>query len=125
MKPEDKVPSLDLCQELWKLRITKNSESYFVWIKFKLEGWVVATRLPLHKHLDSMYGKEIFPAPDLSELGELLPHGYRSGSEGYHNNIKFWGWCHQCEKMIAPTEPDARAEMLIAVKRGLLKAESI
>lgn len=144
MKPEDKVPSVDLCQELWKLGITKGIETERIW--FKHEGgsyyypndinWILTTEEATNiTTLRSgtkwrVNNVQIIPAPDLSELGELLPNGSDSTILNKEKN-HYLASCPENSKHIVPrrtfladTEANVRAEMLIALKQESLEEKS-
>ncbi len=138
MKPEDKVTSRKRCQKLFELEITKGIETERVWAQELDKTWNVYSK---HDYLaakklfkqNNLLGRVYFnwvyiPAPDLSELGELLPNGSDSTILNKEKN-HYLASCPENSKHIVPrrtfladTEANARANMLIALKQELLKA---
>ena len=143
MRPEDKVPSLELCKRLWTLGITKDIETERVWIKpshnkdhiFDSLNWIVKERSFVELFEDLIGpNAEIVPSPDLSELGELLPYRlkvnviaeqqrtYYLYSQKEHDGWNCFYAMNNGQTRLwirdAPTEPNARAEMLIALREN-------
>ena len=144
MKPEDKVPSFELCEKLWNLGVTKGFETERVWANaeyrktgfeemmlFQTSMYSLFSGLPkedvVRSQISSSY--QIIPAPDLSEMGELLPDRLpctdggdpiflmynRQRTKKKKHRLHYW---LNNPEVTADTEPNARAEMLIALREN-------
>lgn len=150
MKTKEKVPSLELCKKLWELGVTKDIKTERSWVNGRLElnpgdRYPTPVKLDEYQLIDdkavsvfkeSSYTKSknisIFPAPDLSETGQLLPPDFRSGKNNFDGNDKFCAYLLDDDEYgvsgdsaspeqfmtLADTEPNARAKMLIALEEN-------
>lgn len=109
MKPEDKIPSLELCRKLWESGITKDIETERVWFRSEnSKRYSLEDCCPYQSN-----GIYIFPAPDLAEMGELLPEYFTTGKTEteYYCDV-----CFKIPAQFANTEANARAKILIRLK---------
>lgn len=115
MDPEQKVPSVNICKRLLELGITKYGSTENVW-RYKNNKWVVEKSIIKHP-------SQKIPAPDTSELGELLPRGYGSGKCLRVKDC----WCGSPEGkyLTSNTEPNARAYMCIILKEKSMESKII
>jgi hypothetical protein len=116
MNQEQKVPSLENCQRLFDLGITKETER--VWVKHENNSvWTLENKDKFKSN--KLYAKNrgriwtctVIPAPDLSEMGELLAFARFEKGTGENNY-----WQHFCCDN-ADSEPNARAINLIELKK--------
>jgi hypothetical protein len=91
MNISEKVPSLQLCKKLWELGITKGGKTGNMWYRvYRREKpcWEVLNKNVFTNSNDpEFYDYEEIPAPDLSELLELLPKGAWSVRERPNNKV--------------------------------------
>jgi hypothetical protein len=150
MTPEEKVVSLPIAIELHKLKITEGMETGAVYAKCVMSScdsdrieWEYNEEYVLHDYglegtwiLDDMEQDdtsqdfEILPAPDLAELGGLLPDGFDSGRMSKTEYVascfeiqipkdsrRFGKQLLKRKMFFADTEPNARAKTLIALRK--------
>lgn len=118
MKIEDQVVSLELAKKLKELGVKQ--ESLFVWEAPNTEwGWTDWLVVPTSEQHDL----EHYPAYTVAELGEMLAPNIEQDSipkphvTGFDNNIEWYTYLEDNAEneaeIIADTEADARAKMLI------------
>lgn len=135
MKPEDKIPSREICKRLFELRITSALITDRAWVKrlIREDGAEFALncdikgkhefRLMLSYHsIDDLSRVEkdtYYPDPDLSEMKSLLPKGYGSGKSPTTNS--FWCGAPNDKFLTSNTEPNAVGFMLIILReKGII-----
>lgn len=116
MNLEKQVCSLDLSQKLKSLGVKQNS--IWSWIHGKLEFGIVQVGTPAN----------VYSAFTVAELGEMLP------AKIDEKRLRMWfiknpkQYCvgyEDLEKIVANTEADARAKMLIyLLEKKLISGES-
>jgi hypothetical protein len=136
MKLEKQVCTLELAKRLKVLGVKQGS--HFYWVKnFDAEkGWRVIGREQISGELDAHYGfrpdeareggYEMYAAFTVAELGEMLPLGAKSWQRNSDWACETWKTVadgHDGKIIVADTEADARAKMLVyLIENKLLSA---
>ncbi len=84
MRQEDKVATLEQCKRLGELGVVLETEKYWEIPCYK-DG---KTRLKHKYNLGGEYGSSSISAPDVAELGELLPNITGTNRVAYSLNIE-------------------------------------
>ena len=114
--------SLELAKEMKELRF--NQESLFYWIKW-LDGDIMLKWKWEAEERKRQMGRcvEIYPAYTVGELGEMLPKRIEGGWLTIEKGVDKWGisyvWGnrHKEYSIVCDTESNARAKMLIYLKK--------
>lgn len=85
MKSEDKVPTLEQCKKLVELGVVLETEKMWVADTIVTKNPPYLTNPEFKYDIESIPGRvyNYYPAPDVAELGELLPEIVKNDPESY------------------------------------------